>query len=127
MAREVRPCPNTRRRAAIGLGGGFLFSFGPMLVVGALACGGAVQWPPTSRGLLLALPVFVGLLIAIPFFLSALSWLWSFRCPECGRQIRRLTRVPLQPGPGHALRYHCSACCVEWDLGWRRGTGDYIG
>ncbi len=126
MAREVRPCPNTRRRTAIGPGGGFLLSFGPMLVVGALICVGVVQWPPTFNGLMLAVPVFVGLPIAIPFFLSALSGLWSCRCPECGRQIRRLRRVPLKPGPGHALRYYCSACRVERDLGWRQGTGDYV-
>ena len=71
MAREVRRCPNTHRRTAIGLGGGFLFSFGPMLVVGALNCVGAVARPLTLNGLMFAVPVFAGPLIAIPFFISA--------------------------------------------------------
>jgi hypothetical protein len=124
VSREVRPYPNALRRIAIGFGGGFLFAFGPMLIIGVLALLGAVEWPPKENNLLLVVPVLVGWAIAIPFFLSAFSFVWGFRCPTCRKQLDRLTRAPLVPGPGNALRYYCSACEVEWDLGWQERPGD---
>ena len=126
MAREVRLCPNTRRRTAIGVGGGCLFALGPILLVGALIVFGAVAWPPALKGLVLAVSGVAGWVLAIPFFVIALSFLWSFRCLECGRRIHRLRRVPLRQERGHALRYYCPACRIDRDMGWREGTGDCV-
>jgi hypothetical protein len=124
MAREVRMSPNALRRIAIGFGGGFLFSFGPLLILGVLIVAGMVEWPPQRNNLALALLAFGGLPIGIAFFISAFTFVWFFRCPQCRRRINRLKRVPLQAGLGNALRYYCSACDVEWDVGWQERPGD---
>lgn len=126
MAREVRQYPNALRRIGIGFGGGFLFAFGPMLIFGLLACLGTVDWPPRENNLMLVMPVLVGWAIAIPFFLSAFSFVWFFRCPQCRNRLNRLQRAPLEPGPGKSLRYYCPACDVDWDVGWQERPGDDV-
>jgi predicted RNA-binding Zn-ribbon protein involved in translation (DUF1610 family) len=48
--------------------------------------------------------------------------LHSFRCPTCGKSIRRPTLVRRQAGD--PVVYFCDRCDVEWDTGLREAEAD---
>ncbi len=124
MSRELKRVPYALRRIAIGFGGGFLLIIGPLLIAFLWTQFG-VNWPKENSPTSLALVSLVvgSALLSTGLFLSAFSWMWYFRCPQCGQRINECTRVPLDSGPGKAMRYYCNACDVDWDCLWREGGG----
>jgi len=74
--------------------------------------------------------MYAGAVPLAGFVVLGSIWLYGcqdalfYRCPRCGRRLRRC--VPQgQPEPN--VHYLCTDCRIVWDLGWGFGRGGGVG
>jgi hypothetical protein len=59
-----------------------------------------------------------GFVALVPTWLYGAYHLISYRCPRCGRRLRR---VYPQGQSDSNICYLCTDCLIVWDLGWNLG------